>query len=356
VQSANEAIIAVAGGGKTTRLVRDALSRGERAAMVTYTQNNTEETEKKLYEFNKCVPPHVEVRSWYSFLIRELARPYQNCLYEPRIEGMTWVSGRSDRFARKSDVSRFYFGPRKYVYSDKVSQFICECQRVTRGAVIRRLEQRFDRIYLDEIQDLAGYDIDLVELLLRSKVRITLVGDHRQSTFKTNNSSRHKNYCGVKIARKLREWEKQGLCSLGYELETHRSNQIITNLADTFYPNEPRTISRNTVVTGHDGIFLVSSAAVHRYIQSFQPQILRLDRRTGCAGYDAKNMGDSKGLTFDRVLIFPHGGAQKWLSSGDHSHIQGSLSKLYVGTTRARHSVSFVFDGVTPIKGFVRHS
>ena len=57
------------------------------------------------------------------------------------------------------------------------------------------------------------------------------------------------------------------------------------------------------------------------------------------------NFGDSKGMTFERVLIFPHKKGQHWLRTGDLSHIEGSASKLYVGITRARHSVTFVFDG-----------
>jgi DNA helicase II / ATP-dependent DNA helicase PcrA len=56
------------------------------------------------------------------------------------------------------------------------------------------------------------------------------------------------------------------------------------------------------------------------------------------------NFGETKGLTFDRVLIFPHGLGKKWLGSGDLKHVEKSLAKMYVGVTRARHSVAFVFD------------
>jgi DNA helicase II / ATP-dependent DNA helicase PcrA len=126
-------------------------------------------------------------------------------------------------------------------------------------------------------------------------------------------------------------------------------------LADAFFPKEPRTISTNITLTGHDGVFLVSSNLVDRYIKKFVPQVLRLDKRTACEHYEAKNMGDSKGLTFDRVLIFPHKAGQKWLSTGDYKHVEGSIAKLYVGTTRARFSVAFVFDGETRVTGLVRY-
>jgi hypothetical protein len=61
------------------------------------------------------------------------------------------------------------------------------------------------------------------------------------------------------------------------------------------------------------------------------------------------NFGESKGLNFDRVLIFPHGLGKRWLHTGDCRHIKGSRAKLYVGITRARYSVAFVLDGSAAI-------
>lgn len=73
--------------------------------------------------------------------------------------------------------------------------------------------------------------------------------------------------------------------------------------------------------------------------------MLRLDRRTACSEQLAMNFGESKGMTFERVLIFPHKGAVEWLTSGNFSKVSGSAAKMCVGITRARTSVAFVFDG-----------
>ncbi len=56
-------------------------------------------------------------------------------------------------------------------------------------------------------------------------------------------------------------------------------------------------------------------------------------------------------MTFERVLVFPHKGCQNWLKHNDASHIEGSLAKMYVGITRARHSVAFVYDGAFAVPG-----
>lgn len=98
-------------------------------------------------------------------------------------------------------------------------------------------------------------------------------------------------------------------------------------------------------------MFIVSSAQVNDYIGKFAPQILRLDKKTLCNDLPATNFGESKGLTFDRVLIFPHGLAKKWLGSGNLVHVEKSAARMYVGATRARYSLAFVFDGIASIPG-----
>jgi DNA helicase-2/ATP-dependent DNA helicase PcrA len=346
----NEVVIAAAGGGKTTRIVRRALSdRSEKCALITYTQNNVAEIKSKVYHEAGFIPASLEIWPWYTFLLRELARPYQTSLIKGRISGIEWAQGRSAKYVSQSEVSRFYFSSQKKIYSDKLGRFICECNRLSGGSIVNRLEERFHTIYIDEVQDLAGYDLEVLELLLRSKINIILIGDHRQSTYRTNNALKHTSYRGAGIIDKFKEWSQEKLCSLTYENETFRCNQQIADLADSFFPNEPKTVSRNLKTTGHDGVFTIASTQVQQYVAEYRPIVLRLDINTDCSGCPAMNFGQSKGLTFDRVLIFPHKLATKWLQSGDFDHVKGSASKLYVGITRARYSVAFVFDAQAAI-------
>jgi DNA helicase-2/ATP-dependent DNA helicase PcrA len=130
----SDVIIAAAGGGKTTRIVKHALEApSERYALVTYTQNNVGEIATKLYKLNRSVPPKVEVWSWYSFLLREMARPYQSTLIRGRVNGIHWSQRRSDRYAKQTDIDRFYFNSEGHIYSDKIAQFIYACNRRLMG-------------------------------------------------------------------------------------------------------------------------------------------------------------------------------------------------------------------------------
>lgn len=354
VLSVNRVIIAAAGGGKTTRIAREAIEESTRkVALVTYTLNNVKVMQDKLYLLAGVPPPHVEVFSWFSFLLRELARPYRNALHGKRIEGLYFVEGRSSTYAKSSNINKYYFTEGQLIYSDKIARFVCECDKATNGAVMNRLKERFDHIYVDEVQDLAGYDLDLLQRMLEAGIQLTLVGDHRQATFSTNNAAKNAGYAKSDIILKFEEWCEAGLLELTYEIDSYRCQQSIVDLADMFFEGEPKTSSQNTTFTGHDGVFSIQSAMVDEYVVRFRPQVLRLDRKTPCGEYFALNFGESKGMTFDRVLIFPHKGAVQWLISGDFSKVLGSAAKMYVGITRAKSSVTFVFDGQSAVPGII---
>ena len=341
-----------AGGGKTTRIVGQAISETtSRVALVTYTRNNEKEIERKFYEHAPAIPSRVEVMTWFSFLLRELARPYRPALHNQRIDGLHWIEGRSVPYVPESNTAAHYFAGGRYIYSDKISKFVCECDRLTGGAVMRRLAHRFDHIFIDEIQDMAGYDLEVLELILRAGIKLSLVGDHRQATFRTNQAKKNAAFAGFNIINKFQQWHKGGLAVLSYEQHTHRCHQHIADLGDSFFPSEPTTKSLSATTTSHDGVFIVASSNVPDYVRRFLPQVLRLDKKTHCHDLAAMNFGESKGLTFDRVLVFPHGLGKKWLGTGDIKHVEKSLAKMYVGVTRARYSVAFVFDGAVKIPG-----
>lgn len=346
--SASRVLISAAGSGKTTRVVDQALASGNSVtAIITYTRNNVREIQLKAYKRTTAIPPNVEVISWYSFLLREMARPYRSAMHKNRIEGIHWVQGKSVPYISEAKTSAHYFLDDTHIYSDKIAKFVCKCNQKSDGAIMRRLKQRFNHIIVDEVQDMAGYDLDVLELILMAGIPVTLVGDHRQAILSTNNSYKNNKFSGPAILRKFELWRNKGLLTVDYETHTYRCNQVIADLADSFFPTDKKTVSKNNAITGHDGIFLVASSDVDEYMKRFSPQVLRFNIKTSCGSYDALNFGEAKGLTFPRVLIFPHVGAKSWLASGKLSYVEKSAAKMYVGVTRARYSVAFVFDDKT---------
>lgn len=356
--SNNRVIIAAAGSGKTTLLIREAVSKPDRAiAIVTYTDNNEQELKKKFYEHVGHIPPNVTIMTWFSFLLAECVRPYQNYVYsEHRIDSINFVEGKSAPYINRSDVKNYYFSDERLIYTDKISAFACRCEEVSGGLVTQRLAQIYDEIYIDEVQDLAGYDLELIERFLNTSITMLLVGDIRQGTYVTNNSAKNSGQRGKDIILRFEKWQKKNLCTIEHLSNSYRCNQSICDFADNLYPDLQKTTSCNTTVTGHDGIFLLPSILVEEYVNRFSPAVLRYNNKSTCLGLPAINFGTSKGLSFDRVLIFPHGPITSYIVSGNREHVLGSLSKFYVAITRARYSVAIVHDGLSEVIGVTRYA
>ena len=63
------------------------------------------------------------------------------------------------------------------------------------------------------------------------------------------------------------------------------------------------------------------------------------------------NFGQSKGLEFKRVLIYPTKPFIEWIKDSNSELAPTSRSKFYVAITRARHSVGIVCDENLQIDG-----
>ncbi|PIC95149.1 hypothetical protein CSV69_13300 [Sporosarcina sp. P26b] len=345
MQYNNEVIIAAAGSGKTSELIcKSNKMLNKRILITTFTIENSEEIKRKFFEDSGCTPSNVKIQTWFSFLLSDGVRPYQNFLYDKnRIENIEFVTGRSTNYVRKSHTERYYFRSGKYIYTDKMCDFIMEVNRLSNRAIIKRLESLYDVIMIDEVQDLAGYDLDFLFELFKSKIKIIVVGDNRQAVLFTNNSAKNKNKKGEHIFNLFKEWEDKGLCIIRYKTDCYRSNQEICDLADLLYPEMPKTKSLNKEATGHDGVFHITSQEIGSYISKYKPQVLRYYRKTKFEGDSLPlNFRKSKGLTFDRVLILCNGPLNKFLKSGDFQTHLKSRAPYYVAFTRARHSVCFV--------------
>jgi DNA helicase-2/ATP-dependent DNA helicase PcrA len=327
-------------------LVEEALSSPDcRIAVVTYTNNNRRVIERTFCEKHGVTPTRIDVRTWFEFLLHECVRPYQRAVYpESRIRTVCFPDGRSAPYAPYEDTKRYYIRGGDEVYHDKISRFVLDCEEKSGGRVTHRLRRAYDAIFVDELQDLAGYDLDVLHLFLRVGIAMELVGDPRQNTYSTNPSAKNKAYRGVGLLKKVDEWKTAGLCDVEELARSHRCNQKICDFADDLFPEFPRTESQNQTVTGHDGVFRVPRALLDPYIRRYGPALLRYNRTAETYGHSALNFGEAKGLTFERVLILPHGPIGKYLCTGELSKVTGSLSKFYVAVTRARYSVAFLCD------------
>ena len=365
----NRLVIAAAGSGKTRFLIDEALKVTDgRVLMTTYTQANEAEIRNRIIQRCGSIPNHITVQTWFSFLMQHGVKPYQGSLYQGRVKGLILVNtksgfkgfykGKPIYFGEKNDFEKHYFTRSKKIYSDKISKFVFRCNEVTNGEVINRLSRIFKYIFVDEVQDLAGYDLELLKLIFESNSTSLLVGDPRQGTYSTNTAAKNKQYRKAKIVYffdvpKLPIEINETLLTTNY-----RSNETICKLSNELFPEHSPTDSGNDVVTGHDGVFFVKKDDVDDYLNKFNPMQLR-DKKTTKGvreGHLVMNFGESKGLSFDRVLIYPTQPFLNWLKNKQNQLAPTSRAKFYVALTRAKYSVGIVTDNdCSSIAGIKRY-
>jgi hypothetical protein len=363
---ANSVVIAAAGSGKTTYLVREALKvKDDNVLITTYTESNEAEIKNKFFEINGHIPPNIVVMTWFTFLITHGVKPFQGGLFEFPVKGMFLVSKRSGLrghseqghpifWGEGDEFVRHYFDSRHCIYSDKLSKLVVRCDLKSKGNVVDRISRVFRHIFVDEVQDLAGYDLDILAALFRSPARVLLVGDPRQVTYLTHNEARNSNYAHGGILRFLKEKLPK---KVRFEIDdkslnkSHRNSNAICSLSSKLYPDMEAITAcscgscRDKEVDGA-GIFIVRRADYNRYVEMYHPMQLR-DKVTS-AGVDerfpAMNFGESKGRGFDRVIILPTEPMLRWICNVDEQLKPHTRAKFYVALTRARHSVALVAD------------
>lgn len=338
--SNNVVIIAAAGARKTERVVETALAdASKRTLVVTYTNENQREIIARIERKNGTMPANVQVMGWFTFLINECARPFQRSVFgQPNHLRRLNFIGRKPDYVGKNNPA-YFFDSHRDIYRDGVSDFAVLANTNTNGSVIRRLERAFDHILIDEVQDLTGFDLDFLDLLLRSSITITAVGDPRQFMIRTTNATRNRKYCGVGII----DWfkERADICQLEEQCYSYRCRKEICEFADALFPDMPATESRNTEHNDHVGISIIGASKMAEYIAKYDPVILTYNKNSDTQGYAGINIGLSKGSTYNRVLIIPSGTMLQYVKSRNLTAFK-EPEKLYVAVSRARFSATFV--------------
>lgn len=378
-----ELIIACAGAGKSAKIIDDAVDRyrtGKRSLILTYTDCNQREIIKRISSELGAVPPEIRVKGWFTFLLEDMVRPYQSCILPLRVSGLNFnesdphrrdgytISGRAERpTAGGINYMHFVTEKARKAHSTYLSKFACRIAEETNvvrkvgrksykiGCAVERLEEIYDAIFIDEVQDLVGWDFEILKLLsVCQELDIICVGDFRQTIYQTTNAQKKPK----SNAEKISYFQNIGLASSNMN-KSYRSVSAVCTFSDTIHKGLgfPSTVSGvdeqslPSAVRDHLGVFIVKRADLDAYCERYQPTILRHSQTTEpdfCSEREAFNFGMSKGMTFNRTLILPTGAQKKFLKGKSSAFAGGTTDKavnaFYVATTRARYSVAFMMD------------
>lgn len=356
----NRVLLAVAGGRKTQRIIDwcGDLPASATPLILTYTETSQRDLRQRLLEAKVCCK--TTVIGWYSFLMEYFVRPYL-----PSLPGLfSFDHPVSGVFLENGPVAWNLTGRKRYFTNDGQAK-TSTLDELVRNKILMaeeidplgRLGSMHSHIFVDEAQDLSGGDLDILETLFSAMDCITLVADPRQSVLSTNRSSQ-KNKASAGLG--LREW---AAClpsvSLEDSRETWRFGADIAVFSDRVL--DPRhgysaTLSnRYSPLSIHEGVFTVALSDAPAYLQAFPDAVeLRAERRQAVVNSDtAINFGLSKGLTFERTVVYVQKTVQTFLHqcAWDSARGMGSTvkelapktaSNFYVAITRAEKSVALV--------------
>lgn len=374
----NDVIFAAAGSGKTygicSKAIRLATQTKKTILLVTYTNEGVHSLETEYKKQNLgVIDSNVKITTWYSFVLSDFIKPYQCLLnlkykyYKKEIPcDVPENYIKSISFYQNEDTPRYYNkGHIQYfincahdIQKNKVSELAYKCNADSSGKVIKRLEEIYSHIFFDELQDYAGWDLELLLLLFSSAIPTTCVGDYKQATFRTNNSLKNKQFRDDKIKGFFELQQSKGICSITYSKVTRRFNQDICDYVNTIHGDANNQVCQCCEMefpNENTGVYIIDPKYLSDYCSFYSPTILRYDRDSTIPfshNCQVLNYGNSKGLTLDRVIIIPVGTVLPFIKKGANITSPQTKSKFYVACTRAQYSVVFAIENFTETDHF----
>lgn len=324
-------VFAVAGSGKTTRIVEEIGAR-RRCLMLTYTHENTRTLRRKINLRYGGIPPTVKVMTYFTFLHTFCFRPIIGFKLPNRGLGFSDLP-RIDRFKQTND--RFYLDNYGRLYHSRLAKLLIEWNLI--GDVIERIDQFFDLVCVDEVQDFAGNDFNLLLRLAAAKSDLFLGGDFRQHTYDTSrdhsvNRGLHENF--EKYAKRFQD--------VGIEVDTKSLalSRRCSQAACAFI-SERLSIPIGTTSYREASVVEVASQEQADALWRRQDIVKLFYQEHSAYGCLSQNWGASKGEDHhDEVCVVLNATTLKLHREGRLATLApATLNKLYVALSRSRGNV-----------------
>ncbi|MEQ9547447.1 MAG: AAA family ATPase [Marinobacter sp.] len=329
-------VFAVAGSGKTSRII-DCVEEDSRCLIVTYTDNNTRNIKNRIFKKFGKIPKGVRIYSYFTFLYSFCFRPL--CGYELNTKGINFNYPLPKHSQRsRKDTKKHYIDKNDRLFASRIAKLLVEFDVVPE--LIERIEKFFDLVCIDEVQDFAGNDFNLLCALANANINMQLVGDFYQHTFDTSRDGNTQKNLHISFDKYCEKLAKAGfsidfeslshsyrcspsVCSfvkneLGIEIESHRIDEVDVRLVD-----EMQEV---------DDIYL-NASIVKLFYQKGNSYI----------GY-TENWGNTKGVdNFQDVCVVLNKTTFNAFNSGELYQLAATTkNKLYVACTRAKGNLYFI--------------
>ncbi|GEL07065.1 DNA/RNA helicase superfamily I [Salisediminibacterium halotolerans] len=316
---------------------------------LTYTRNNLKSMKNDIASKPGGLSESIECRTWIEFLFNEMAKPYRKMVKMPLIEGLddTLESKIPKRKGLTSNSKGYYINRNNHLYSERLAQFVDVINKIINGRIYNRIEKIYSTVLIDEVQDLNGYDLEIIRNIYNLSCNVIIVGDHRQSTYSTNTSRKHSIYKNDKIFNFF--IKEMGIEHLEQLEVCYRCNQEICDFVNALYDDLKLIEDPHRERQEDEGIVkLNNQQELLNYTKNYSPTILYYNVKTlnkleklGVPRYlEQVTFGKAKGITRQHVLIFPTKDMKNKMYDWSVDLKGQTLAKFYVAMTRARYSVA----------------
>lgn len=329
-------VFAVAGSGKTSSII-DRVNNDSRCLIITYTDNNTRHLKNRIIQKFGQIPEGVRVYSYFTFLYSFCYRPL--CGYEVKTKGINFNYPLPQYAQRtRKNTREHYFDKSDRLFSSRMAKLLIEFNVVPE--VIQRIEQFFDLVCVDEVQDFAANDFNFICKLANTNVEMQLVGDFYQHTFDTSrdgNTQKTLHACFDKYCKKLvNAGFRVDLESLSHSYRCSPSvcSFIEDSLAIEIQSHRDDEVDVSLVTDGQE--------IQHVYLND---SIVKLFyQKSNAYSGNTENWGNTKGLDhYQDVCVVLNPTTLKAYNSEQLAQLPPTTkNKLYVACTRAKGNLYFI--------------
>jgi hypothetical protein len=326
-------LLAVAGAGKTTEIV-GRIDEKRRFLIFTYTEENLLNLRKKIEAKHGRVPANVHAMTYFTFLHSFCLRPLAGL--KRRSRGINFNDPPPHRRYTDRDPG-YYMDSARRIYVSRVAKAVVK--HYPEG-VLERVERFFDVVCVDEVQDFASHDFNMLLHLAGAQVEMLLTGDFRQHTYDTSRDGSTRKSLHKSYAKYVSEFRKTGFAVDTESLS--RSRRCSPAVCE--FISEKLGIPIQTHSDRPARIVTVESQDEADRLRS-RPDVVKLfynkHRQYGCV---SQNWGASKGEDhYDEICVVLNESTLSKFRKGALSELAPqTLNKLYVALSRSRGDVHLV--------------
>lgn len=332
---------AVAGSGKTRKIIEDT-NLDSRIAIITYTINNQEVIKKRLEKKYGEIPKNIHIFGLFEFL-------YSFCL-QPNIslklDGIIFSASKfhkatnnkykyKNKYKHKNKKIAYFY--KHQIFDNMLSKFLVENKHDIN--YLERIRKYFDIIYIDEVQDFAGDEIDWLNTLLEiNELKIWLLGDFFQGTFSTTNRGNK----GSRAKKSYLDWVK---AIEGYKLddfslnESKRCNEKVCK----FIRKNLEIEIRSSISSNEESIIFVEDNLEIDKIttdKAIKKLFYKKHYNYNCS---SDNWGSSKGCEFDNICVVLNKKTAEFYKKDKLNELPlQTKSRLYIACTRTKNKIYFI--------------